>query len=727
MKQIKKYKFLNYTILKEIKKPDSKVIKIFNIPILKTKYKPTKGIKKYYILGICYLKKNFSVKETKHLSLVEFCDKDIPEIIEFQKFDNPLVSIVIPVYNQFDYTLRCLYSILKHAKDIPYEVIIADDCSTDETQNIEDKVKNIIVSRNTTNLGFIKNCNNGAKLAKGKYLYFLNNDTQVQPNWLNELLLIYDMYDDVGAVGSKLVSANGALQEFGSHRFIDVLYQYTPVFDIFSRKYNYVSKADYVSGCSLLTPKSIFDEIGGFDEYYAPAYSDDPDYCFKLTYNLNKKVLVNPKSLVVHYGSITYSSKKSSLQVINRQKFIKRWFDVLNNKSKFNLIKLPYTDSKRPRMILIIDDFLPQFDKHAGGKTVFQFLELFTKMGLFVKFCPACKDEVEEPYESILNRMGIEIISPADVITFINEYSELLDYVLLSRPQIAQKYLKDVLKYKNIKVLYYGHDLHYLRNKRMYDLTQSPEALKEYNIYKDLEPEIITKVDVAYYPSSIEVEKIRAEIPDVNVQVMTPYMYDITKAPRHNSYENSKGLIFVGGFNHTPNVDAVIWFVKEIYPLILDKIPDIKLYIAGSNPKPEIVNLECENIKVLGYLEQDVLEEYYKKCRVSVAPLRYGAGIKGKVVEALYNGLPVVTTSIGAEGINNSNNAITISDEPQQFADSVINLYSNAEIWAEKSQKSKDVVANNYSYEAAEKIFREIISTDMKPNILEEELLTKLM
>lgn len=705
--------------------------KVITIVGIKWKFKSKKLLKKYNIKSNSFLEDIFSIKNEKREALkfkiitilgLKFKFKKAFASIVFPKYKEPLVSIIIPVFNQFDYTMNCLESIKQNIGEIPFEIIIADDCSTDETKNIKNKVSNITVIRNDENLGFIKNCNNAAKLAKGKYLYFLNNDTEVQKDWLKELLYVYDNFQNVGAVGSKLCYSNGELQEYGTYIYKDFLFQYPKQF-YNNRCLNYVTECGYASGCSNLTPKEIFDKVGGFDEMFAPAYYDDPDYAFKLK-KIGLKSYINPLSLVVHYEKVSYSQKKLDLQERNKQIFINKWRNELENKAIFNKVKLPFSDKLRPKTILIIDDFLPQFDKHAGGKTIFQFLQLFKKSGseLQIKFCPACSESREEPYESILNRMGIEIINVTNLKEYINCYSSIIDYVFISRPDIAMTYLPEVLKYKNIKVLYYGHDLHYLRYKRDYKYSKSDWVLEQYNRYKEVEPKIINLVDVAYYPSKIEVDLLHKEFPNANVKMMTPYMYDLDNAHVHNDFEHSKNIMFVGGFKHSPNVDGILWFVKNVFPSILESNPEIVLNIAGSSPTEEILSLANDNIKVFGFLEQDKLDELYQKSRISIAPLRYGAGIKGKVIESLYNGLPVITTDIGIEGIENSNNAITVANEASAFAKELINLYNNKTLWNEKSIKSREIVKNNYSFAAAEKIFKEDINFEFKENIISEDL-----
>ena len=168
-------------------------------------------------------------------------------------------------------------------------------------------------------------------------------------------------------------------------------------------------------------------------------------------------------------------------------------------------------------------------------------------------------------------------------------------------------------------------------------------------------------------------------------------------------------LMFVGGFAHTPNVDAMTWFIDSIFPTILAKYPDIKLYVVGSNPPDELLKKASKNVIVTGYVTDEELGEIYKKIRLSVVPLRYGAGVKGKIIEAIQNKIPVVTTSIGVEGIKNDSNLITVADTEDDIAKAVIDMYMDYECLDKISSKSESFIKNNFSIEKARAIFERIL------------------
>lgn len=704
---IKKVYFAEIQILRIKYLLNKQKIYFLGIPVLKIKYNNNR--KKIYIFSV----KIFTSKILSDAN-VEILDKlKSPKSIKFPKSAKPLVSIIIPVYNQYEYTMNCLYSIIKSEDKTSYEIILADDCSTDETKKIEKKVKNIKVIHNKKNLGYIRNVNNAAKFAKGKYVYFLNNDTIVQKHWLQEMVKVFAMHPNVGVVGSKIIKADGNLQECGVLMFADFFSCHRSS-NVFAHENMYVKKCDYVSGCSLLTPKKLFEQIGGFDEIYAPAYSDDPDYCLAAK-DLGYDTVVQPKSMIVHYGSLSYEKKSNELQVRNNKLLRQKWHKFFASRTKF-LSNKEFSGKKRETTILVVDDFYPQFDKHAGGKTIFQFLQVFVKMGLSVKFCPLFAANCEEPYYSILTDMGIDVLPNQGLHSWIEANTAFIDYILLSRPGVAKEFMIKSLQARGIKIIYYGHDLHHLRKQReaVYNKNDASIAA-EIEYVKNIESCAIEFSDIALYPSIEEKKYIETKFGFHNVNVITPYMYDTNKMTVHNSFTKSNGIVFVGS-SHGPNLDGLLWFIKNIFPAVLKKIPHIKLYIVGSSVADEIKALKSKNIEIVGYLTEEELNKMYSTVKLSIAPLRYGAGIKGKIIDSIYHSTPVITTAIGAEGIADKYGLVTAAQTEKDFADKLIELYTKKEKWNSLKPYYAKFIEEYYSFEKAGKTFKKFIKVIDREN-----------
>jgi len=365
--------------------------------------------------------------------------------------------------------------------------------------------------------------------------------------------------------------------------------------------------------------------------------------------------------------------------------------------------------NNKNKIILFIDQKVPFFDKDAGSRSVFHYISFFSSNNYNVKYIG--DDFIKhEPYTSIIENSGIEVLYGPyfrfRIKYWIKKHSNNIDYIILNKPITSFKYMNIVKNYTKAKVFYFGHDLHYLRFLREYEIKKKLSFLFLSKIFKYIEYSIMKKVDMTYYFSTIEIEKVKNINNEIKCKVIP---INIFPKKEYQIFNNSrKGLLFVGGFNHSPNIDAVIWFINEIFDIIVKSIPDIIFYIIGSNAPDKIKNIKNNYINYIGYIEDDILLEYYKNCRISVIPLRYGAGVKGKVIEALYNQIPVITTSIGAEGLPDIENNLIIENDPNKFALNIINMYNDYEYLNNLSEKGLKYILNNFT---SDKII-EIINQD---------------
>ena len=609
-------------------------------------------------------------------------------LIIFQVTENPLVSIVIPVYNQFEYTYACLRSIFEHTEGVPYEIIIADDCSSDLTKNITEIVKGIYVVKTEKQSYFLRNCNHAARYTKGKYILFLNNDTQVQKNWLSPLVTLMDSDEKIGMAGSCLVYPDGKLQEAGGIIWNDgSAWNYGNGHNPALPEYRYVKEVDYISGASIMIRRWLWDEICGFDERFIPAYCEDSDLAFTVRQK-GYKVVYQPASIVVHFEGISNGTRLDTgikaYQVENQKKFYEKWKAVLESNHLPNG-QTPFVARDRGQLrkrILVIDHRVPMYDKDAGARTVIMYTKLFLELGMYVTFLP--NDFFPyQPYTSELEQMGVEVLYGNYFVENCKEWlidnSKYFDYVYTNRPQVSMEYIDLLKKYSKAKIIYYGHDLHYLREQRQYELEHDEELLKSSKRWKKIEFELICKADIIYAVGEYEAAVIKREFPKKNIRCVPAYIYDAIPEDREPVLKGRKNLLFVGGFGHPPNIDAVLWFGKRIFPKVLKVYPDIMWYIVGAKATDEIKELENEHIRLLGYVSDEELRDLYRTCRLVVVPLRYGAGVKGKVVECMYHQAPFITTPIGAEGLGMAEDEFAIVDADYMMAEAIVDLYANDE------------------------------------------------
>ena len=285
---------------------------------------------------------NLSLKSPTLVSIGEGEIQSYVSSLVFPTVDKVQVSIVIPVFNHLRFTVECLISVMKYSGNISYETIVVDDGSSDQTPVVIGQIPNIIYLRNEENLGFIRTCNRGAANAKGEYLLFLNNDAQVTENWLSPLIESFKEYENVGAVGPKVLFPNGRLQEAGAlvnRNGTSTLIGFSD--DPELAKYNYLREVTYCSGACLLVETSKFRELGGFNVNLAPAYCEDWDLAFRLRQR-GLRVLYNPKSVVVHHLSVTSNDVEETFKigcvVRNQQKLSEKWQSEIDNLNKINMI-----------------------------------------------------------------------------------------------------------------------------------------------------------------------------------------------------------------------------------------------------------------------------------------------------------------------------------------------------------------------------------------------------
>jgi GT2 family glycosyltransferase len=639
---------------------------------------------------------------------------DYTKILDLPFFEEPLVSIIIPAYNGWQLNYGCVLSIINNTPDIAYEVILADDCSTDKTRICTTSIKNIIHVRNAKNLGFLGNCNNAARSAKGKYILFLNNDTEVTPNWLSSLVKLIENNDMIGMVGSKLIYPDGRLQEAGGILWNDgSAWNYGNKQDPDAPEYNYVKEVDYTSGACMLVRKNIWLTIGGFDERYAPAYYEDTDLAFQVRQQ-GYKVMYQPLSEVIHYEGYSNGTDKSllkkpqsvkSYQIINHKKFGEKWKDVLLTEHLPNAQNVFSARDKTigKKTILVIDHYVPQYDKDAGSKATFQYLDVLVTLGLNIKFIG---DDFfrYESYCTVLLQLGIEVLYGEAYRKHWKEWiksnANNIDFVILSRPHISVKYIDFIKENTTAKILYIGHDLHFLREERQYEIEKNSKILKSAAKWKETEMSLFSKSDIILTFSDVEQKIISALDPVYRVETILLNNFKILAVPV-NDFSSRKDFLFVGGFNHKPNADAVLWFCKEVFPIVQQQIPSIKFIIAGSFPPEEITALQSDSINVKGFVAEQELSNLYKSVKVAVIPLRYGAGVKGKTVEALYNGLPIVSTNIGIEGMPGDQKFLQGFDEPHAFAAQIISLYTNENALRKASLDGVNYINQYFTHAAA--------------------------
>ena len=477
-------------------------------------------------------------------------------------------------------------------------------------------------------------------------------------------------------------------------------------------QYNYLREADYCSGASICVPKTIWDELNGFDELFSPAYYEDVDLAFRIR-NRGYAVLYQPFSRVIHLEGVTSGTSITSgikrYQEINRHKFYARWKDVLQDHGDGLQPSILYRNRTRKQHVLVIDVCTPKPDHDAGSVNTYQFLLMLRYIGFEVTFISVVDAQLVDHYVVDLEKRGIECVYQPyleSIDEYIKKMGKYYDLVLLFRVAYGGQYIDAVRKYApQVKVIFHTVDLHFLREKRESELTGLGLKLHE-SVTKSEELAIMRKADVSIVVSDYELNFLNTLGENINLKVI-PLPSEIPG--RSNGFADRNNIVYIGGYLHKPNVDAVLYFVKEIWPSIAVLIPDCEFWIVGSNVPKELEELAGDKVKVIGFVSD--LTEIFNTCKLSVAPLRYGAGIKGKIITSLSYGVPCVATTIAAEGMGLTHDQnILVADTPAEFAVAVAKLYTESVSWDRISMNGLAFASENYSLENLEKNIKKLVT-----------------
>jgi len=616
--------------------------------------------------------------------------------LDFVQHSAPLVSIIIPFYNQYEYTLNCLYSIAENLPEVSFEIILIDDKSSENCDF--SFVNNITILRNEENLGFLRSVNKGVSFAKGNYIYLLNNDTKVHQGFLDELLLVYRNFDNVGAVGSMLLNMDGTLQEAGSF----FLHDHTPTQiankKIYAPEINYVYRVDYCSGCSLLFKKTNDDGVLNlFDEQFAPAYFEDADLCFHLRHSQGKEIYYTPFSKVTHYNGVSYNSKektdntKEELFTKNHNIFRTKWGTILNNisaKSKWERMEELYGD----KHIVFFHVRPPQFDNNSGELRLTEIIKTYLKLGYNTSLI-APKNRIKDRYNAYFQRLGVRVYyayTPiADLTFFMRRFVKDNPLVWFSASDMFVKYYAFARKhFPYSKTIFDMVDVHHLRYQRALEVSPNNKKYKRrYKRYYKYEKRAANQCDIVVAISDDEMEYMTQFSPEAKLLVISNIHYVKVHQKDTPSFEERTGLLFIGSTHH-PNIDAIHFLKDEILPEVWKSHPDIELHIVG-DVKNVFKDVNHPKIKFHGYIPD--ITTLFMNHRIMVAPLRYGAGVKGKIGQAFEYFLPVVTSSTGAEGmfLKHEKNAL-LADNGKDFAQQIIKLYNDKDTWLKLQNNSED-------------------------------------
>ncbi len=649
-------------------------------------------------------------------------DEDLREHIQIGSAEiltlprNPKVSIIIPTLNQTDYLRKNLESIESKTTYKNYEIIIVTNNKDgdSEMRRYLDGIRHKVLIYDGE-YSFAKINNHASKSARGEYLVFLNDDMEVaSPNWL-EAMLKLALNEGTGAVGGKLLSADGTLQEAGCIVWGNGnVWNYGRGDDPDKAEYNFVREVDYCSGACLMVRREIFEENGGFDSGYDVAYWEDNDLCQAIRQK-GYSILYQPMACFIHHEGRTQGTDTSqgikSFQVTNKDRYMKKWEGIIQSRHPDSPKNVFFERNRTAGLnILYIDHFVPEYDRDAGSLTAYYVISILASMNHNVTFWPDNLARTE-PYATELQQKGIEVVyGNRDFEEFLKGRKETFHVCFASRPHITARYFDRLKRHApGCKIVYDTTDLHFVREYRMAVLSQDPSQITAASRNSKGELSLIGKSDMVIVRSLKEARFLLNEDPGLSVAVIPPLQIP-QKSPV--PFEKRKDFLFVGGFTHPPNVDSLEYLTSRIFPQIRERLPDVRLYVIGSNASKKIRDLctGTKNVAFLGHLPD--IEGHLNRCRIMLVPLTYGAGIKGKITSSFAYGLPVVTTSIGAEGMSDDDKILLVGDDPAEFVDRAISAYTDESLWNTLSKNSLAFANSHYSPELVRDTLTQILTKE---------------
>lgn len=614
------------------------------------------------------------------------------------------VSVIIPAHNQFHLTYHCLAALLLAPNVTPFEVILVDDGSTDRTQDIAQLVSGITCIRNETPQGFVHACNRGAQQARGEYLVLLNNDTEVTPDWLDELLWPFEHFGRVGLTGARLLFPDGRLQEAGGIVWSSANpANYGRGGNPHEPRYSYARQVDYLSGACLMIPAGLWNRLGGLDAVYAPAYFEDTDLAFRVR-EQGYKTVYAPLSRVVHFegGSngtdVSLGIKRH--QEINRPTFRHKWLNACAGHGREGVDIDWVKDRGVALRALVIDMRTPEADRDAGGYAAVQEMRLLQALGFKCTFVPQDLRWAGS-HTQALQRMGVECLYAPYVTSIaqvLGERGREFDLVYITRYHVAQAQLDAVREHASqAKVVLMNADLHFLRELRSALAAGDAEALEAAEQTRTEELAVMSEVDLVLTYTAVEEAVIQSHNLDATVVGRCPWVSPVAHAVA--PYAQRAGIAFLGGFGHPPNQEAVQWFLRNVWAALRAELPEVQLHIYGSDAPASLAELVSpyEGVVLQGWVPR--VAAAYAAHRVFVAPLQSGAGIKGKVIGALAHGLPSVLSPVAAEGIAVADKVdAMLASKPAQWVEAVTRIYRDEIAWSAMSERARDFVRSHYSF-----------------------------
>ncbi|RCW47279.1 GT2 family glycosyltransferase [Halopolyspora algeriensis] len=640
--------------------------------------------------------------------------------------DHPLVSVILPVHGEWPHTRRCLRLLARHPVSVPFEVIVVDDASADGSAEHLAACEGVRSVRTERILGFGAACDLGAEQARGEYLFFLHNDAEVTESWLDILVATLESDESIGLVGAKLLGPDGRMRECGSAVWSDGTVRHLGrEDDADAPVYNVLRDVDCCSSAALLVRAGLFRQLGGFDPRYAPAYYEDVDLAFAVR-AAGFRTVVQPRAAVVHHEGTSHAARTgrgaNKHRELNRGVFVDKWADTLfaehvseGTPAGLWLARQRGSGGHFGPLVLVTDQRVPHPDVDSGSGRMRHILEQLVGLGCRVVFLPADRTPADS-YTAALQQLGVTVLpEPHLQRAFLTEAGSRIDLALVSRSWSAWSLAEELrISAPRCVLVHDTAGVHFRRLQRQAELADAEgnaafaDALRRGAfVSRQRELGLVHACDVTLVASEAEQALLRESVPDADVRVLSQ-VHEVQCRSRYPG--GRRDVLFVGDFDHPPNIDAVLWAARDIMPLVRERCPEAVLHVVGGNPTAEILRLDGDGVEVHGWVAD--LAPLYDAARVTVAPLRFGTGVKGKVGESLGAGVPVVGTAPAMEGVHlTPGGDVLIADDARGLADGIVRLLTDDRAWQRLSTSGQAAVAAQFGPDVSRATLQALLAT----------------
>jgi GT2 family glycosyltransferase/glycosyltransferase involved in cell wall biosynthesis len=617
------------------------------------------------------------------------------------------------------------------------EVIVVDDASDDGAGSFLEECEgswprlNLRVVRNSFSRGLLESYNCGAAEANGEVVVFLGEDIVPQFGWLPALHAVLRSDPAAGAVTGKLLFPDGRLKAAGNivHSNGSTRGIGCGEFETDDPLYSFVRAVDGCSPALFATRRKVFEQVGGFS---GPPGYETVDYCFTLRAR-GHKVYYQPESIAVQLDTGSEYTERADgplkYRAASQAKFLEKWADSLRPQPEPSGLSGWEQDHRSSAeaagRALVCAPLLPEFDREGGSRRIFCLIEFLREAGWDVSFVSE-NPHGDERYVRVLQQKGVAVYR--GFTPRIDDLIRLggLDVAFFAFWHMAEDHAPKLRELSpDTKIMIDAIDLHWVRNARKFFLglasnsgsrfvqesgarsTGEPQADFTSQMLRELKSYM--SADAVLTPSQKEAEKISDMLANYSL-AYTVRDYE-ESIPSSIPFQDRQGILFVANFNHPPNLDAILFFCEEILPQIdPDLLSMHPLSIVGNRPPREILRYAkaSPSVRVFGWVPSVV--PYLQKARVTVVPMRYGAGTKRKLLQALMAHTPTVTTSIGIEGFNAEHGRhVLLADDAAGFAEATERLLTDPELWASLRDRGAEHVTRLHSREAVRRQLMEVL------------------